>query len=186
MEAVEIIEGKDGLQAAIYYEEDAQDPRREFDHAGTMACFHRRYRLGDEHDFDGPEDLETHLKQDTRGVALPLYLYDHSGVTMQTRPFSCPWDSGQVGYIFMDAQTIRKAYGVKRISKKAREKALALLECEVKEYDSFLTGDIYCVAVEKDGDTLDSVCGLYGLDYAKEEARRMLEEHESNEQKKEA
>ena len=29
-------------------------------------------------------------------VILPLYLYDHSGITMNTCGFSCPWDSGQV------------------------------------------------------------------------------------------
>ena len=27
-------------------------------------------------------------------VILPLYLYDHSGITMNTTGFSCPWDSG--------------------------------------------------------------------------------------------
>lgn len=33
-------------------------------------------------------------------VILPLYLYDHSGITMNTCGFSCPWDSGQVGWIY--------------------------------------------------------------------------------------
>ena len=33
-------------------------------------------------------------------VFLPLYLFDHSGITMNTSGFSCPWDSGQVGWIF--------------------------------------------------------------------------------------
>ena len=31
---------------------------------------------------------------------LPLYLYDHSGLSMNTSGFSCPWDSGQVGWIY--------------------------------------------------------------------------------------
>ena len=33
-------------------------------------------------------------------LMLPLYLYDHSGITMNTTGFSCPWDSGQVGWIY--------------------------------------------------------------------------------------
>ena len=38
-------------------------------------------------------------------VILPLYLYDHSGITMSTGPFSCPWDSGQVGWIYASKKT---------------------------------------------------------------------------------
>jgi hypothetical protein len=32
-------------------------------------------------------------------IILPLFLYDHSGITMRTGPFGDPWDSGQVGVI---------------------------------------------------------------------------------------
>ncbi len=35
-------------------------------------------------------------------VILPLYLYDHGGITMSTGPFSCRWDSGQVGWIYAE------------------------------------------------------------------------------------
>lgn len=37
-------------------------------------------------------------------VILPLFLYDHSGITMSTSVFSCPWDSGQVGWIYASKQ----------------------------------------------------------------------------------
>ena len=46
-------------------------------------------------------------------VILPLYLYDHSGITMNTCGFSCPWDSGQVGWIYasaMDSSFSRKMW----------------------------------------------------------------------------
>ena len=37
--------------------------------------------------------------------SLPLYLYDHGGITMSTNPFSCPWDDGgQVGWIYASKQ----------------------------------------------------------------------------------
>ena len=35
-------------------------------------------------------------------VILPLYLYDHGGITMSTGAFSCSWDSGQVGWIYAE------------------------------------------------------------------------------------
>lgn len=44
-------------------------------------------------------------------VLLPLYLYDHSGITMKTSGFSCPWDSGQVGFIYASKDTFKKETG---------------------------------------------------------------------------
>lgn len=44
--------------------------------------------------------------------ALPLYLYDHSGITMSTTTFSCPWDSGRVGMIFCSHEEAVKEWGV--------------------------------------------------------------------------
>lgn len=44
-------------------------------------------------------------------IILPLYLYDHGGITISTRPFSCPWDSGQVGYIYASKDKFRKETG---------------------------------------------------------------------------
>lgn len=38
-------------------------------------------------------------------VILPLYLYDHGSITMSTGAFSCPWDSGQVGWIYASKKT---------------------------------------------------------------------------------
>ncbi|SNS23209.1 hypothetical protein SAMN05446037_1006135 [Anaerovirgula multivorans] len=44
-------------------------------------------------------------------VILPLYLYDHSGITMSSSPFSCQWDSVQVGWIFCTKERFREETG---------------------------------------------------------------------------
>ena len=41
----------------IEQEDDPPNPRVEWDTFGKMICWHRRYSLGDEHDFDSPEDF---------------------------------------------------------------------------------------------------------------------------------
>lgn len=33
------------------------NPRREDENFGTLICFHRRYQLGDEHDYSNSDDL---------------------------------------------------------------------------------------------------------------------------------
>jgi len=163
-----------GHEIEIDYDIDPMNPRTECDNLGTMVCFHGRYDLGDkDHGFSLEEARE--IETDINYISLPLYLYDHSGITMNTTGFSCPWDSGQVGVIFVSKETVRKEYGVKRISKKLRENVLRYLRCEVEEYDQYLRGEIYCFSIEdENGDVVDSCCGLHDLDYCIEYAKNSV------------
>ena len=46
-----------------------------------------------------------------KNVVLPLYLYDHSGITMScdlTYPYNDRWDSGQVGWIYASHQRVSR------------------------------------------------------------------------------
>jgi hypothetical protein len=155
----------------IEQDRDCQNPRTDFDHAATMVCWNRRYDLGDKHNFSEPSEVQAYLKE-TKAIHLSLYLYDHGGITMSCSPFSCPWDSGQVGYIYMTADAIRKEYGCKRITKAIREKVIKLMQSEVKEYDCYLTGECYGYVIEdKEGNELESCWGFLGdIGYVKGEA----------------
>jgi len=52
-----------------------------------------------------------HKKAHENAVILPVYMYDHSGITINTDGFSCPWDSGQVGVIFCTRERFLKETG---------------------------------------------------------------------------
>jgi hypothetical protein len=127
-----------------------EDNPREYDNLGTMVCFHRRYNLGDppfrrqglrsKHDITDPDELRKMLATDEY-ISLPLYLYDHSGITMRTTPFNDPWDSGQVGWIFVSKADVRKEYGVMRITDSVKRQVYKELEAEVKCYDQYITGE---------------------------------------------
>lgn len=205
-----------------YYDEVGDNPRREWDNFGRMICWHRRYDLGDNHNYNDPEDfmrsilseldigktlfrmlkqnkfeslriaydrsrrvwvlesygdfckkwyeeetyapglneneLPCHFQDDALKrlsgsemndilncrhdvVMLPLYLYDHSGITMSVSSFSCTWDSGMFGWIYADRTMIEKEYGAVNTEtvKKARKRLIA----EVETYDLYLTGQCY-------------------------------------------
>lgn len=154
----------------IKTDDSPSNPRKEFDNLGVMVCFHNRYDLGDKHkystnDFNGWDELKVAIaNRENAAVILPLYLYDHSGITMNTKGFSCRWDSGQVGFIYMTKETAIENWGKKNLTLKIQEKALACLEAEVKEYNQYLTGEIYGFKV-KTLDTKeekDSCWGFYG------------------------
>jgi hypothetical protein len=190
-----------GFDINIYQDDDALDPRENFEPLGTMVCFHNNYNLGDKHNYTDAADAvyqilldlgyETEAmnenidgyasgefierywpKFEQLAIVLPLYLYDHSGITMSTSAFSCPWDSGQVGFIYISKVNARKEYG--RLTKKNLARVVEYMTGEVKEYDSYLTGDVYGYNVEpvdsnKSIDCDDSCWGFYGWEYAEKE-----------------
>lgn len=146
---------------------------RSWDNVGTMITFHGRYDLGDKdhgfnhEDYASWEDMGAAIaKQYGKGcIILPLYLYDHSGITMNTTGFHCRWDSGQVGFIVASAETIRKNFMVKRITAKVRERAAASLVGEVETFDQYIRGDVFGFIVkDDDGKVTDSCWGFYGTD----------------------
>jgi len=163
------------ITVEIRQDEDPINPREDAEPMGRMYCWHSRYDLGDKKDkgYAG-EDFDREYT-DENSLILPLYLYDHSGITISTGDFKhidgAGWDSGQVGWIVVTNEQIEKEYGK---GKDAREKARKYLEGEVKTYDQYLRGDVYYYTVKKttvckhcgvaQTGTIDSCGGFYGDD----------------------
>lgn len=200
MEPYEVIKLKNDHVLHIVHETDPESPRT-WDNLGTMICVHRRYNLGDfqadsnleclqqiaddlgiteiiedlemyEEIYNDEEQLQDWIKSREDFVILPLYLYDHGGITMSTSGFSCRWDSGQVGYIYCPTNKILKEYGNTNLS--TLTKVEDILEDEVKTYDQYLTGDTYgfklykkekCSLGHEHLKFIDSCYGFYGDDF---------------------
>jgi hypothetical protein len=151
---IETIEYKN-YNIELCYDTYPDDPRKAWDNLGTMAFYHKRYNLGDEHRFDDPEALLEWIEDNKDDIYyLPVYMYEHGNITISTSPFSCRWDSGQVGFIYItkekaEAESITKPYEA--------------LEAETKEYDYYLRGDTYGVRIlDSEGEMLDSQYGYLG------------------------
>lgn len=172
-----------GYNIEIEQDELNQDSPRNWDNLGTIVCFHKRYNLGDtDHgyksaDYTSWDELETAIRKDNDvAIILPIYMYDHSGITINTTGFSCPWDSGQIGFIYVSKETARKEYGWKNITKERKEKLAEYLRNEVKTYDQFLTGDVWGFVIKDDTDEeVDSCWGFYGRDYCEEDAKSIVD-----------
>lgn len=176
-----------GKTITIEIDENPEDPR-EWDNLGTMVCFHKRYTLGDKHDYDsdmfsGWDEMEEFItSREDVAVILPLSLYDHSGITMHVGR-SHGWDSGQVGFIFVSKAKVRKEYKVKRISAALLKRVTGYLENEVEIYDQYLTGQVYAYST----DTGDSCAGYYDVKQAIADARDAIDytlEQEAKEHEK--
>jgi hypothetical protein len=155
-EAAETYTSADGaLKLEIFQECDNQDSPRDWDNLGIIAAWHRDYSLSDKGaelkrgEFGSVEECERHLETE-RGAfcILPVYIYDHSGITINTTGFSCPWDSGQVGFIYTTEAQCKKM-GVKYRGKKATEDIKRQLRQEIETFDQYLTGDVYGFVLSK-------------------------------------
>ena len=176
------------------------DSPREDDNLGTMVCWHSRYSLGDGQPsmdvwdwsrslVDMDDDTESSVVWDEihkRYIILSLYLYEHSGITMRTKPFRCQWDSGQVGWIYCE----------KGKEDMTDEQLTTYLEGEVETYDQYLRGDVYgykcyrlvqCLSCKHTEEVEEDSCwGFYGddpkengmSDNLPEENAKLIEEEE--------
>ncbi len=145
--------------------------------------------LGDDEEEETPFEEETGYRQvmrvddflDLHTVMLTLHVYDHSGLTMNTCGFSCPWDSGAVGVIWSTKDGLRDSTGYTEEELFGKErKAEQVLDNEVKDYDCWLRGEVFGVLIEvalpgeECYETVDSCWGYVGLDDACEQAAAQL------------
>lgn len=159
IEVPNIVYEKDNIRLEIYREQEPMNPR-EWDNRGIMKCAHKRYNLGDEQiessQFKGWDEIEKYLYNEEEAiVVLPLYLYDHSGITISTTPFHCPWDSGQVGFIYTNKDQIKKM----GCEHKTKEEIIQTLKNEVDTYDKYLTGDVWRYHLRDNNNDEEDSCG---------------------------
>lgn len=190
-------------------QDDYSENPKEWDNIGTMLCWHRLYRLGDEHDYASPRDfleemVEPYIEVNTDlenisdseilsilrendFIILPIYLLDHSGLSISVSDFGDKWDSGQIGWIYVSPEKIKKEYGaVNENTKKAAQKEL---KAEIEIYDSVLRGNVWYFTLYDTNirEMIDSIGGFIGdideikndilsyLDCPQEEAKYLIE-----------
>ena len=156
----------------IDYSDYNENPIHEWDNLGTHIYFGKYGHIGDEHSYnpdayDSWEELVKEIQQDYE-ILIPVYGYSHGGLTISTGTFTCPWDSGQLGFVGVSKNTVRKEYNVKRISAKLLAKIETYLDNEVKLLDDYCTGNVFSYLIEdKEGNLIDSCGGFYGSDMDK-------------------
>lgn len=163
------IECDEGIVVKIYPDDSAENPIVEFDGEANVSVWHRHYDFGNNHDFNTPKAFEEACDQPDNQPAgcaldqspvilLPVYLYDHSGLTVNTTGFSCLWDSGQVGWVWVTLAQAQQRWGTTD-----EDQILDRLRGTVKLLDHYLTGNVYGFVIEdREGKRLDSCWGFYG------------------------
>jgi len=122
------------------------DSPRKWDNLGTFITWDRGYNSPDENEFDSPKDfLEWWHEFSFDGVMLPVFKFEHSGVKYSTRPFSNPWDSGQVGFIYALGETLE----FNGFDPTDKERVAEVLRSEVDTYSQWANGEVYYFNLDK-------------------------------------
>ena len=157
------------LTVKVVLDEHPDNPR-DWDNASKLVCWHRDYTLGDEQPSASPEEwLEDYKAANPGALVVPVYMYEHGGIALNTGGFSCPWDSGQCGYAVISAADMAKEWpaleGEERLAA-----ARACIDSEVETYSAFCNGDVYGYRIyNNEGEHLDSCYGYYGTQEALKE-----------------
>lgn len=109
----------------------------------------------------------------------PLYLYDHSGLSLSTG-FSGSvydmWDTSMVGYAVISRKDMATYFPDIIDIAEIRERAEQVIDGEVREYSAYLGGEVYRYEVEdEEGNLLDSCSGFIGMEYCEQEMNAILD-----------
>jgi hypothetical protein len=164
-------------------ESECLENPREWDNLGKMVFFHKRMNLGDDHEYYSDEyDNMQQLKNDILNyenvhTILPVYMYDHSGIVLSTAPFSCRFDSGQIGFIYATKESI-DSMGCNT------DKIETYLKNELEIYSKYLNNENYqyeiyeiktCNLGCKHETLIDSCCGFFDYIEAEKEGKLQIE-----------
>lgn len=190
-----LIDPASGVIGYVEHDPTGAESPLEHDAAVIFAMLHNRYaNPAEKHGLKSQEDMDEFERQNCRGksapwAAFPLFMFDHSGTAYKVgrpvapgerpvNPFSCPWDSGRVGWLFVKLSEIAPR-NMRRAEKLAKAAECARITCEV--YTQWANGEVYGYVIEdEDGDTLDSCWGFIGEaddDYLLGEMRQAFTYH---------
>ena len=162
MNSLETISLDDGKEITIHYDQDCKSPNHD-DSGVKIVILHRRY--SDPANGSCGKDSESVdewcAENSAEWFIQPLFMYDHSGVALSSSPFSCPWDSGQVGIIALKRSEWAPEATEEQLSNWAASVA--------SEYGQWMNGECYgYILRDSEGNEIDSCWGFIGFEYAKE------------------
>lgn len=170
------------MKYELIHDEDCECPLDKNDPVKITYWHRARTILGIESvDEERMEELNRLRKAGTI-IAVPVWAYVHSDVTLkaaETNPFTCPWDSGQSGIVYIDKHKALVEYQWKRMSPHRLDTVRQRLKATVDEFSKWLQGDCWGYRIlDDDGTEVASCWGFIGREYAEEQAKEEMKRWE--------
>lgn len=148
------------------------DNPRDFDEDFKFIFFHKRYKLGDDHDYDHNnysdwKELEKAIIKGEGGkdnvLLFPVYMQEHSGISFSDVPFNCSYDSGCIGFAVITKEIANLLVNVNDT-----------LKYELKRYQAYVNGELIGYDLfDNQGNKIED--GYYCSGFANESEKELLE-----------
>ena len=164
MNSIELIKARlpngNKAQAELVYDQYATTPRGQYDNLGTIlisphkahwvvggdAAVDTSIPLGNsphEH-WENLRREQLQLKKSDIAISYPISKFEHGGeIRLSLGGKSGCWDNDVVGFVYVTKETLRKWYGVERITKSIMQHAKTCLQVELNVLTAWLNGDCY-------------------------------------------
>ena len=209
MTAIETIKARlpngNKAQAELFCDQYATCPRGQYDNLGTILISPHKAHWVASHDatvdtsiplgnspYEHWENLrreQLQLKKSDIAVAYPITKYEHGEIYLS---LGCEsgLDYAALGFVYVTKETLRKWYGVKRITKSIIGRAESCLQAELAMLTAWLNGECYgwCIkeyALTDDLDweelgILDDCWGYFDQEQALDDMKDMLNQLTKN------
>ena len=154
-----------GFAVETHCDQDPFNPLDDEDQEGIRVWVHprSRRRIGN---VEAPEPPMA-----PGDVTLPLYFYDHGGIAISTTPFSCPWDSGQIGWVYLAKKQVERFF-----EDDNENRAHKMIVSFIAHYSEYLQGEVYGYVVkDRDGIEVNACWGIYGDDEPEAQGKEFVD-----------
>lgn len=173
-----------GYTIEIVQDDDSESPW-EWEDITNFVSFHRGMDNQGNFDpskfntnnFNSPDLFEQALIE-YGYITQRMYLYNHSGWAVSSTPFSCKWDSGLAGILFIDRQTAIKEWGNKICTNKVRQKATEYMVGHIETLNQYYQGEVYGYHIYHPANldySLESCSGYYDINDCIAEAKSVID-----------
>jgi hypothetical protein len=171
---------KSNEKLEIMIDESCESPR-EWDNLTVIVTIKNNHHTIGDIQVNSSEELRELLEDKKAEFAMPLYVYEHSGIslkcfedkTMVGYPYNDQWDAGCIGMVFTTEALLKEA-GLFNSTKK---EIIEYMKAEVDTYSQWCNGECYGFRLSKwskcdkcnqvEDKEIDSCFGYYGYDHDK-------------------
>lgn len=149
-----------GHTIIILPDDDMEDPRNWS--SMKMVTSKNNHYIRSDFEFDEKTDLNDIANPD-ENWQIPAFAYIHGKVALSTGKFSCPWDSGQIGFVIAPKSVYPD-----------EQKAVEGAKTFLSSLAAYINGEGVGYVIEKDGEEIDSCFGFYSVDDAISSAKQNI------------
>lgn len=150
MSNVYAVAENDNYKVTVRYDDTAESPR-EWDNVCDIITFSTQVHIkeGVYKDMEASQFMrEVEPKMDF--FISPLYMYNHSGISLSLSPITCDWDTSKIGWVYVTLDRFKEHYFDDYTGSEEQKKKLTdAINGELSVFNDYYAGNVFYFTLEK-------------------------------------